>query len=211
MTVLSSKRAYWHFQISRREHICRLAEHKDKSLPLLWSEANQVPLIPRPPPIWTVDTIFSWYFCVSVVHIQIQQTWQGNLLPDPQTPTFHPTFTPATPFDSPIWWLSRQTSLSRLATEAYLPKFYQRLTPSRGNQVILSTQSSSASSSLCSSSSSYEDQVKEVVTGGSRSSYRHCSPALRRSLRSCRKSVLERPRKSDASQGDKNIFFFLPS
>ena len=34
---------------------------------------------------------------------------------------------------------------------------------------------------------------------------------VRRSLRSCRKSVLERYQKSDASQGEKNIFFFLPS
>ena len=34
---------------------------------------------------------------------------------------------------------------------------------------------------------------------------------LWRSLRSCRKSVLERPQKSDASQGEKNNFFFLPS
>ena len=38
-----------------------------------------------------------------------------------------------------------------------------------------------------------------------------CGVLLGRSLRSCRKSVLERPRKSDASQGEKNIFFFLPS
>ena len=34
---------------------------------------------------------------------------------------------------------------------------------------------------------------------------------IRRGLRSCRKSVLERPQKSDASQGEKNNFFFLPS
>ena len=32
-----------------------------------------------------------------------------------------------------------------------------------------------------------------------------------RSLRSCRKSVLERHQKSDASQGEKNNFFFFPS
>ena len=56
-----------------------------------------------------------------------------------------------------------------------------------------------------------EDVQLDLSTQGHHTLAYNLQSTIGRSLRSCRKSVLERHQKSDDSQGEKNIFFFLPS